>query len=61
MRLEIGEITVSDVQFGESTQVKNGTLYVNKDALAEIAGADERIKSVEYSWPGPGSRYAFCR
>lgn len=54
MRLEIGDILINDVQFGDSTEVKNGVLYVNKDELAKIAGDDERIKSVEIFLAHPG-------
>lgn len=54
MRLEIGNITIKDVQFSEKTLVKDGVLYVNKDELTEAAGSDERIKSVEVFLARPG-------
>jgi len=55
MRLEIGNIYVSDVQFGDVTEVKNGTLFVNKTELEKTAlGADDRIKSVEVFLARPG-------
>ncbi|MCL2365223.1 MAG: glycine/sarcosine/betaine reductase component B subunit [Defluviitaleaceae bacterium] len=54
MRLEIGEITIKDIQFGTATEVKNGTLYIDKDALAKEAGADDRIKSIEVFLARPG-------
>ncbi len=54
MRLEIGNILIKDVQFADATSVKNGVLYVNKDELAKVAGADERIKSVEVFLARPG-------
>jgi len=54
MRLELGEIIIKDVQFGAATEVKGGTLHINKDELAKIAGADERIKSVEVFLARPG-------
>lgn len=54
MRLEIGNITIKDVQFGSQTEVKNGVLYVNKEELAKVAGDDERIKSVEVFLAKPG-------
>ena len=54
MRLEVGSIFINDVQFADKTEVKNGTLYVNKDELASIAGDDERIKSVEVFLARPG-------
>jgi glycine reductase len=54
MRLEIGEILIKDVQFGDATKVSDGVLYVNKTELAEIAGKDDRIKSVEVFLARPG-------
>ena len=54
MRLELGNIFIKDVQFGDKTEVKSGTLYVNKDELAKVAGDDERIKSVEVFLARPG-------
>ena len=54
MRLEVGSIHIKDIQFGPSTEVKAGVLYVNKDELCKIAGNDERIKSVEVFLARPG-------
>ena len=54
MRLEVGNIFIKDVQFGAKTEVKSGTLYVNKDELAKETGADDRIKSVEVFLARPG-------
>ncbi|MCL2840627.1 MAG: glycine/sarcosine/betaine reductase component B subunit [Defluviitaleaceae bacterium] len=54
MKLEIGNILIKDVQFGDKTEVKNATLFVNQKELAEIAGNDDRIKSVEVFLARPG-------
>lgn len=54
MRLELGKIKITDVQFGETTKVKNGTLYVNKQELIDIAMEDDRIKSVDVELARPG-------
>lgn len=55
MRLEIGNIFIKDVQFGEQTEVKEGVLYVNKEELVQVvAEADERIASVEVYLAKPG-------
>jgi len=54
MKLEIGNVLIKDVQFGGKTEVKNGTLFVNEKELAEVAGKDERIKSVEIFLARPG-------
>lgn len=54
MRLEVGLITIKDIQFADKTEVKNSTLHINKDELAKIAGDDPRIKSVEIFLAKPG-------
>ncbi len=54
MRLEIGNINIKDVQFGDKTEVRQGILYVDKDELARVAGDDERIASVSVELAKPG-------
>ncbi len=54
MRLELGKIKITDVQFGETTKVENGTLYVNKQELIDIAMEDDRIKGVNIELARPG-------
>lgn len=54
MRLELGKILIKDVQFGDTTKVENGTLYVNADEIKELVKKDERIKSVEVELARPG-------
>ena len=55
MHLEIGEIFIKDVQFGDSTDIRDSVLYINREELAGVAaGADERIKSVEIFLARPG-------
>jgi glycine reductase len=55
MRLEIGEILIKDVQFGNVTEVKGSVLYVNEKELAKATtGDDDRIKSVEVFLARPG-------
>ena len=54
MRLEIGEIKIRDVAFGDATLVRDNVLFVNKDELVKVAGDDERIKSVEVFFAKPG-------
>lgn len=54
MRLEIGNINITDVQFGNATEVKNGVLYINREELAKVAGNDDRIASVEVYLAKPG-------
>lgn len=54
MRLELGNIFIKDVQFGESTKLDNGVLYVNKQELLNEVGGDERLKSIDFDIVHPG-------
>lgn len=54
MQLKIGNIFIKDVQFGDSTEVKGGILYLNKEEFLAEAGADERIASVDVYLAKPG-------
>ncbi|MDO4721254.1 MAG: glycine/sarcosine/betaine reductase component B subunit [Peptostreptococcaceae bacterium] len=53
MRLEIGNIFIKDIQFGEVTKVEKGTLFINKEEMKkEIMG--DKIASVELDIVRPG-------
>ena len=54
MRLEIGNIFIKDIQFGDSTKVENGVLYVNKQELISELSSDEHIKSIDMEIVRPG-------
>lgn len=54
MRLEIGEIIIKDVQFGDSSKVENGVLYVNADEIKELVLQDEHIANVTLDLARPG-------
>lgn len=54
MRLELGKIKIKDVQFGNTTKVDNGILYVNKDEIVTLVLEDEHIKSVKVELAKPG-------
>lgn len=54
MRLELGNIFIKDLQFGEATKVENGVLYVNKKELLEAVGGDHRLASIEVDIAKPG-------
>lgn len=54
MRLELGKIKIKDVQFGDTTKVENGTLYVNKQEIINLIMEDEHIKSVDVDLAKPG-------
>lgn len=53
MRLELGNIHITDVQFGAATRVENGVLYVNKQELiAELQ--DDRLATIDVDLAKPG-------
>lgn len=54
MRLEVGNIFIKDIQFGDSTKVENGVLYVNKQELISELSSDEHIKSIDMEIVRPG-------
>lgn len=60
MKLELGKIKIKDVQFGKSTEVVKGTLYVNKDEIIKLVLEDDRIikADVELARPGESVRIA---
>ncbi len=54
MRLELGEILIKDVQFGDTSKVENGVLYVNKDEVIKMVSEDDHIKNVSVELARPG-------
>ena len=36
MKLELGKIYIKDIRFGDNTEIKNGTLIINKKELEEL-------------------------
>jgi len=54
MRLELGTIKIKDVQFGEETIIKDGTLYVNKKELIALARQDDRLSEADVELARPG-------
>ncbi|WP_066503644.1 glycine/sarcosine/betaine reductase component B subunit [Abyssisolibacter fermentans] len=54
MRLELGNIFIKDVQFGDNTKVENGTLYVNKEELIALVSDDQNLESVDVQLARPG-------
>ncbi|MBS3995103.1 MAG: glycine/sarcosine/betaine reductase component B subunit [Alkaliphilus sp.] len=54
MRLELGRIKITDVQFADTTKVEKGTLYVNEQELVNMILEDEHIKSVKVDLAKPG-------
>lgn len=58
MKLELGKIKIRDVQFGESTRVEQGVLYISSEEVVRLVLEDERIKAcrVELAHPGESCR-----
>ncbi len=56
MRLEIGKIFISDMQFSNETKVKDGVLYISKEEVLEAIGTDERIKNIDLEIAKPGDK-----
>ena len=54
MKLELGYIDIKDVQFASKAEVKNGTLFIDKEAISAIVLEDENIKSVNVELARPG-------
>lgn len=54
MRLEIGNIHIKDVQFGNETKIEKGTLFVNKQEIINLVLEDEHIKSADVELARPG-------
>lgn len=54
MRLEIGNILINDIQFGDSTKIEEGILFVNKEELLEAISGDNRIANIEVDIAKPG-------
>ncbi len=54
MKLELGHIFIKDIQFAQEAKIKDGVLYVSKEALKAIVMEDEHIKSVEFDIAKPG-------
>jgi glycine reductase len=58
MRLELGQIMINDVQFGDVSKVENGVLFVNKDELISLVLENDHIANVgvELAKPGDSTR-----
>lgn len=56
MKLEHRRINIKDIQFGESTIVKNGVLFVNKEELISKLKEDERVKEIKIDIARPGEK-----
>ena len=54
MKLELGKITIKDIQFAEKSEIKDGVLYGSKDDLREVALSEEKIKAADFEVAKPG-------
>jgi glycine reductase len=59
VKLELGNIFVKDVRFGDQTEVREGTVYVNKAELLQVI-ADERLKCRDIHIVKPGQSVRLC-
>jgi glycine reductase len=56
MRLELGRIKISGVQFGDTTKVDKGVLYINKTEITNLVMEDDHVKSVKVEIALPGEK-----
>ena len=54
MRLEMGNIYIKDIQFADTSEIKDGILYVDTEAVKAVALEDEHIKEVTFDIARPG-------
>lgn len=54
MRLELGQVLIKDVKFGDATVLENGVLTINKEELISLIMEDEHLASVELDIAKPG-------
>jgi len=54
LRLELGYIPITDIQFGDASKVENGVLTVDSKAVEALILKDERIVSVKVDIARPG-------
>ncbi|MFC2049580.1 glycine/sarcosine/betaine reductase component B subunit [Chloroflexota bacterium] len=54
MRLELGIINIKDIQFGDQTNINEGTLYINREELISIALQDVRLSNADVKLARPG-------
>ncbi|MCL2287485.1 MAG: glycine/sarcosine/betaine reductase component B subunit [Firmicutes bacterium] len=54
MKLDLGFITINDIQFSTVSRIESGVLHVNKSELAALLLKDNRFKYVEVDIARPG-------
>ena len=58
MRLQLDILTIRDVRFAAETTVRDGILYVEKEALQALLLRDQRFATVDIEIAHPGEK---CR
>lgn len=59
MKLELGIVPVSDVQFSDRTEYKDGVVYINKDELLQQL-RDQRLTKLDLDIVRPGEPVRIC-
>lgn len=54
LKLELGNINITDVKFADNTMIKDSILYVNKEEMIKAINEDPRIKSIDIELAHPG-------
>ena len=54
MKLEIGYINIRDIQFSDSSEVKDGVIYINAKELETLVLEDEQLSAVSFDIARPG-------
>lgn len=54
MRLELGNIFIKDIVFGDALKIENGTLTVNKQELIDLVLEDEHLANCDFDIARPG-------
>ena len=61
MKLEVGYIDITDIQFSDKASLQDGVLYVDRDAITAMILEDERIRAVGWTSPNRARAYASLR
>ncbi len=56
MKLELRKFDVNDVQFGETTTIENGCMFIRKDELSQYLNRDGFFSSIEVNIARPGEK-----
>ena len=54
MKLELGKIFIQDIQFADTTEIRDHVLFVSKKELTEVFLTEEKIKEVVFDIAKPG-------